>query len=406
MKRRELLRTMAVGPLIPLAGLPEKDGYTVVRQAGNDKGSWDPWAEVNLSHVAWNVAQIKKAARVPLMAVVKANAYGHGLVEVSRFVEKNGISWLMTGKLEEAVSLRKAGVRCSILNFGPFSRVDCRELTGLNISQAVSTAEVAFLAEEAGRRKKQASVHIDIDTGMGRTGVLHEKAMPLIKKVASLFSLRIEGIATTLTEDAEFDRVQLARFKEVCSAAEKKGVHPGLKHAASSAGILSSPDFHLDIVRPGIMLYGYYPSPETQKEDRLSLRPALRLPAKVTEIRELVPGDTLSYHRVYVAKERMRVATVGIGYSDGYPPQLAGKSEVVILDRKYPVIAVVTSNHLIVDISKSADIKPGDDVILVDDNKESGLTADRVAESAGISVYKLLIGLNPQLPRFYRDKTD
>ena len=362
----------------------------------------DPQIVVNLDDIRWNVTQIQKLLKVPLMAVIKANAYGHGLLETAWFLEEEGIEWLMVGKLEEALFLRERGVRSSILNFGSFSRADTEVIVRNKISQSVSTEEAAYLHETALRQGRKAAVHLDIDTGMGRTGVPFGEALPLLVKISSLSGLKIEGIATTLTEDPDFDREQLRRFREVCAKAEEKGIAVGIRHAASSAGILADPEFHLDMVRPGIMVYGYYPSRETQQEGRLNLRPSLRLTAKIVGLRELPPGDTLSYHRVFTASRKMRVATVGIGYSDGYPPSLAGKGSVLIKGKKFPVIAAVTSNHLMVDLEYDPAPKIGDEVVLIDNKRELGLTVDVLEEKSGISVYKLLIGLNPLLPRNYQ----
>jgi alanine racemase len=402
MKRRDFFKTMGAGSLTPLSGPPlngilTQDSSPALK--GEVAGRMDPWIEVNLSHILWNFSQIKKWAKVPVMAVVKANAYGHGLVEVSRALEKAGVDWLMVGKLQEAIQLRQAGVRCSILNFGPFNRQDCEEIIGLNISQSVFSEDAVFLNEAASRLGKKASVHIDIDTGMSRTGILYDRALPFIEKIASLSQVKIEGLATTLTEDPEFDREQLKRFTGVCASAEKRGVRLGLRHAASSAGIFESPQFCLDMIRPGITLYGYYPNSQTQKEDLLKLRPALKLAAKVTFVKDLSPGESLSYHRLFTAPKKMRVATVGIGYSDGYPPQLGGKGWVSIRGKKYPVFPAVTANHTMIDLLNDPEIKVGDDVVLIDNQKNSSLTADVLAESSGVSDYRILIGLNPLLPR-------
>lgn len=405
MKRRKFLRQAAasvgLAAAAPLVhGLPARPGQEEA-QPGRLAGSMDSWVDLNFGHLAWNVDQIRKLVSVPVMAVVKANAYGHGLVEVSRFLEKKGIGWLMVGKLAEAIELRERGLRCRILNFGPFSQADVREIVGLDISQAVWGEEAASLDEAARKKGKKAAVHVDLDTGMGRTGVPWNRSLSFLSRLAVLDGLKIEGMMTTLTEDEDFDREQLRRLQTVSAEAEKKGIQLGLRHAASSAGILSGPDFHLDMVRPGIMVYGYYPSEKTQKEDRLGLRPVARWLARVVDIRDLARGDTLSYHRIFKAPGAMRVATVGVGYSDGYPPGLAGKSHVLIRDRRFSVIAAVTANHLMVDLDHASDIRVGDEVVLIDNRPGSGLTAAALARQSNASSYKILISLNPLLPRSF-----
>jgi alanine racemase len=364
-------------------------------------GYRDPRIDVDLDNVVWNYGQIKKRVKVPVMAVVKANAYGHGLVEVSMALETAGVDWLMVGKLQEAVALRSAGVKCPILNFGPFEERDCDEIVGRNISQSVYTEDARFLDAAGARLKKKASVHVDVDTGMGRTGIPLKQALPLIENIARFSQVKIDGVCTTLTEDRDFDRDQLKEFLNVCTAAEKKGISLGLRHAASSDGLFRPPEFHLDMVRPGIMLYGYYPNAQTQKENRWMLRPALKLSARVLFIKELNSGESLSYLRAFKAAHNMRVATVGIGYSDGYAPQLGGKAFVSIRNEKYPVLAVVTSNHIMIDLNNNPEVQLGDAVTLIDPKTDSGLTADVVADWGGISDYKLLIGLSAFLPRTF-----
>jgi alanine racemase len=406
MKRRKFLMTAGMGSLASFARRGQETGESIKEigrkaAASEIAGRMDPRIEVNLDYIRWNFLQIKKHVKIRVMAVVKANAYGHGLVDAALALEKAGVDGLMVGKLTEGLALRKAGLQSPVLNFGPFGKEDCEAIVRNNISQSVYSEEAASLHEAASRFMNKASVHIDIDTGMSRTGIPYDKALSLIEKIATLSQIKIDGIATTLTEDSEFDREQLRRFREVCSAAEKRGISLGLKHAASSAGIFESSELYLDMIRPGITLYGYYPNAQTQKEDLLKLRPALRLMAKVIFIKDMRPGDSVSYHRVFKAKKKMRVATVGVGYSDGYLPQLGGKGFVSIRGKKFPVMAAVTSNHVMVDLNNDQEIKVGDDAILIDNQKISGLTADVLEAQSGVSDYKILIGLNPLLPRRY-----
>ncbi|MBN2408176.1 MAG: alanine racemase, partial [Candidatus Aminicenantes bacterium] len=336
MTRREFLKTVGAGSLAAgfpagtadggLAGPRQKEPGESAPTAFS--GRADPRIDVNLGRIAWNLAHLKKRVKVPVMGVVKANAYGHGLVAVAKALEEAGVEALMAGKLQEAIALREAGIRCPILNFGPFDRRDSREIVGRNISQSVYTEEALYLEEAAAALDRPAPVHIDIDTGMGRTGVLQDRALPLIEKIASLAHLKIEGVCTTLTEDPEFDKEQLRRFLEICSAAKRKGISLGWRHAASSAAVFYSPEFHLDMIRPGITLYGYYPNARTRKVDALDLRPALKLSAKVIFIKDLSPGESLSYLRAFKAEKKMRAATLGAGYSDGYPFLFGGKTSV------------------------------------------------------------------------------
>jgi len=407
MRRRNFLKTIGAGSLAAVIPSSTEDPSLHKRDKASPpenkeekaRGRSDPWIEINLDHLAWNLGQLKKRVKVPIMAVVKANAYGHGLVDVSRALEAAGAESLMVGKFHEAVTLREAGIRCPILNFGPLAGENCSEIIGRNISQSVYSEDAVFLQEAAAKVGKKASIHIDIDTGMVRTGVHIERALPLMEKIASLPNVKIDGVCTTLTEDPEFDKEQLGRFLEICSAAGARGISLGLKHASSSAGIFYSPEFYLDMIRPGITLYGYYPNARTRKEDALDLKPVLRLSARVTFVKDLVPGESFSYLRSYKATREMRVATVGIGYSDGYPFFFGGKVRVLIGKKTFPVLETVTSNHIMVDLGDDREVRVGDDVKLIDPDKGNGMTADALAEQSGVPDYKILIGLSPLLPR-------
>lgn len=408
MKRRNFLKAFKGGSLAALIA-PGIGSHSAPRREGDRfepgpppvSGHGDPRIEVKLGHIAWNLERLKQRVKVPIMGVVKANAYGHGLVGVSKALEAAGVEALMVGKLQEAIALREEGIACPILNFGPFDRRDGREIINRSISQSVFTEEAAYLEEAAAGMGRMASVHIDIDTGMGRTGVLPDRALPLVEKIALLPHIKIDGVCTTLTEDPEFDKEQLRLFLDICSAAKRKGISLGRRHAASSAAVFYPPDFILDMVRPGITLYGYYPNARTRKEDALDLRPALKLSARVIFIKDLLPGESLSYLRVFKAGKRMRVATLGIGYSDGYPYLFGGKVSVRIRARVFPILEAVTANHVMVDLEDDRKVRIGDEGTLIDNERGSGLTADALAERSGVPDYKILIGLNPLTPRAY-----
>jgi alanine racemase len=359
----------------------------------------DPWIELNLENMSWNLSQVRKSVNVPVMAVIKANAYGHGLVKVGQHLEKNGIDYLMVGKLQEALLLRKSGVSVPILNFGSFCSEEEDEIIQNDISQSVFTEAVLSLSQAALRLGKKVKIHIHIDTGMGRMGIPSHEALPFIEKVSSLKGLSIEGISTTLTEDNEFDREQLRRFLRLCRKAESKGISLGLKHAASSDGMLDLPSSRLDMVRPGIALYGYYPSEKTQQEDRLHLRPVLQFKSRVVSVKVLRPGDSLSYHRKYTVKKQEKIAIVPVGYSDGYPPNAVNRASVLIRGKRFPLIAAVTANHCVALLKENSPISIGDEVVLLGIQGKERIAADEIARWAEASSYKILIGLNPLIPR-------
>jgi len=362
----------------------------------------DPRLEIHLGNIAFNLAQIRKrVGNRPIMGVIKANAYGHGLAEVGSWLAAKGVDFLAVGKLWEAMRLRERGVKTPILNLGPcFSAVEAREIVAGDITQTVYGPEYHLLAEAARRSGRPAKVHLKVDTGLGRVGVPHGDALPLLEKVAANKEIQIGGIYTTLTEDEDHDKVQLERFARVCEAATTKGIGLGLRHAASSAGIVSNKDAWLDMVRPGITIYGHYPSTKEAKRRQIELRPALALKTRVMYVKTLRVGDSVSYHRAFVARRETRLATLAVGYSDGYPHQAAGKAQVLLGGKRFASVALVTSNHMTVDVTgASGEVKSGQEAVLMGSQGDATIGADEVAAWAGTSVYKVLIGMNPLLPR-------
>jgi alanine racemase len=369
----------------------------------NAKTCSEPWIEINLSNMAWNIEQIRKRVKnIPIMAVIKANAYGLGLAPIAQFLQKQGIKHLAVVKLQEAFMLRKDGNNSYILNLGPLCLEAAEDIVNHNIAQSVYTDEVSALSETALEVKKSAVVHLMIDTGLGRVGIPYYKALPFIRKVSSLKGISIAGILTTLTEEDEFDREQLRRFTQICQQAQEEAINIGLRHALSSDGILRHTDY-LDLVRPGILIYGHYPSDKAYDERLIDLKPALQLKCRVAYVKELRPGDGVSYHRPFMAKKKELVATLPIGYSDGLPPTIADKAQVLIQGKRYPLIAAVTANHCTALITGSEGIKIGDEAVLIGTQGNEMIPAEELAKHAGTSVYKLLIGLNPHLPRSYNE---
>jgi len=359
----------------------------------------ESYIELNLDYMNWNLKKVRNRAKVPLMAVIKNNGYGHGLVEIGKHLDAQNIHYLMVGKLQEALDLRIAGVKCPILNFGPFSPKESEVLLYQNISQSICTADIHSLNKAAEKFDKKANIHIQIDTGMGRMGISYYEALPAIEKIYRFKNILIAGVSTTLTEDPDFDRIQLERFATICKKAEEKGLELGMKHAASSGALLDLPDAYLDLIRPGIVLYGYYPSPRTQEKDSLSLRPVLQLKSFVAAVKTLRSGDSTSYHRFYVAKKKERIALIAMGYADGYPFRIMGQGCVLIGGKRYPIKGDITANHMMVGLKNDSRVFPGDEVVLIGTQGDETITAYDLGKWAGTSSYKILLSLNPLLPK-------
>ncbi|MGD2152198.1 MAG: alanine racemase [Gemmatimonadales bacterium] len=357
---------------------------------------FDPWVEIDLGNLAGNLSEIRRrVSNRPVMAVIKANAYGHGLVGIASFLERQNVRHFAVGKVTEAVALREAGIGGTILNFGPFSRDEADQLVRLDVSQSVYSETVEMLAQAARAQRKRARVHIKVDTGLGRVGVPYNEALSYIDRIASLPDIAIEGIFTTLTEEPDFDPVQLDRLIQICDDAAAKGISVGVRHAASSLPIANFPDSFLDMVRPGNAIYGLEPLAN------MDLKPVMSVKTRVIYVKRLRPGDSVSYHRLFTAERETLVATLPLGYSDGCPPQGVEDAEVLIRGRRWPLIAAVTANHSTVDVTGATDIQIGDEVVLFGRQGGEELSIGEVAARAGSSVYKVAIGMSPLLPRTY-----
>ncbi len=361
--------------------------------------SRETWIELNMAHLDWNLEMIKKRVKVPIMAVIKANAYGHGLLEVGQHLDSANIEALMVCKVQEAIALKKSGVACPVYNFGPLFPQACEDLVHYGIGQFLSSYGYEHLAAAAGQQKKRVKVHIQVDTGMNRMGVPYREAPAYLRKIQTYQELQILGISTTLTEDEAFDREQIKRFLDVCTHLNNTGSSSIYRHAASSAGIFSASDFYLDMIRPGIALYGYYPNHRSAMENSLKLKPVLQFKTRIAEVRSLNKGESGSYHRSYKAQNLEKIAVLPVGYSDGIPPASANKGAVLIRGKKCPIIASVTANHMIVRLPSGLVVSPGEETILIGSQGDQAITADDFAAWADSSNYRILIGLNPQITR-------
>jgi alanine racemase len=266
----------------------------------------------------------------------------------------------MVVKTREAVGLRQSGIEGMILNAGPFARREIPTLVEHDISQSVYTDAVELLAAEAGRLGKTAKVHVCIDTGMGRVGVPHGQALAFIEKVAALDNVEIEGTFTAMTEDDDYNPVQIERIETICADANARGISTGVRHAASTAEVDRYPYAWLDMVRPGNCLVGL--EPERQKN--MSIRSVMSFKTRVAYVKTLQAGDALSYHRAYKIDRETIIATLPCGYSDGYPPVVTGLADVLIRGRRHRVVAPITANHMMVDVTRDPTVAIGDEVVL------------------------------------------
>jgi alanine racemase len=361
--------------------------------------SFDPWVEVNRTNLQHNVAEIsRRVASRPILAVIKNNGYGLGVVNAAQLLEPApAIAGFAVVKLHEAMSLRDAGIRKPVLLMGPFDERNLADLIARDIMPMVYTPIGAALDRISTARQKPVPLHVCIDTGIGRVGVPFRQAAPLVRDLAARTSVQIAGVMMTFTEDPEFDVEQLSRFKTLCESLEQAGIRLGRKHAASSFALFQRPDAFLDMVRPGMAVFGVYSEPEFRRAGTLDLRPALSLKARVAYVKQLPKGDSAGYNRAYIAKDDVWVATLPVGHTDGLPREAAPRARVRINGALYPIVATVSASHCIVEIGSEQRVGIGDEATIFD--WQEGSRPEDVNDACKASVYDLTMHLNPLLPR-------
>jgi len=356
----------------------------------------DPWLEIKVPHLKWNVAQVQAhVGETPIMAVVKCNAYGHGAVGIAKILETQSIRQFAVMKVPEAVRLREQGIQGTLLNFGPFSASEAEQLLRHDITQSVYSEAVDTLAAAAKRLGTPARVHVKVDTGLSRVGIPYQAAVAYLERLATMPDIVMDGIFTTLSGEEDFDSIQLERLNRVCNEADRKGISVGVRHAASTDAVVSHPSAFLDLVRPGNCFYGFEPLPP------MVLKPVLSLKTRVILVKTVVPGDTISYHRRLTIDSPRRLAILPLGYADGYPFQAVNKAKVLIRGRRWPVIVYMSGNHATVDITGAEDIQIGDEVVVIGTQGDETISLQEVATWAESSVYKVATGMSPFLPRFF-----
>ena len=400
--RRSFLETGLALPAI-LEASPSFAATSQTSEATSKDSSFDPWVEIHRENLRHNVQEIsRRVASRPILAVVKNNGYGMGVTNVAQILEpQREIFGFAVVKLHEAITLRDAGIRKPILLLGPFDDRNLEDAVARGIAPMVYTLLGPALDKSAAKTQEPVPLHICIDTGIGRVGVPYRDAATLIRDLAGRKSVSIQGTMMTFTEDPDFDKEQLRRFHETCALLEKEGITLGRKHAASSFSLFQHPEAFLDMVRPGMAIYGIYSENEFRHTSIMDLRPAISLKARVIYVKKLRKGDSAGYNRAYLAKDDVWVATLPVGHADGWPRNAAltrdRGAKVRINGDLYPVIASVSASHCIVEVGSEERVRIGDVATFFD--WQPGSRPEDVSESCGASVYDLTMHLNPLLPR-------
>jgi len=364
------------------------------------------WAEIDLKAIAHNVHQIKSLLKpkTKFCAVVKADAYGHGAIAVARAVLEAGADMLAVAIVNEALELRRAGFTAPILILGYTPQLQAVQVVAANIQQTVFSLEAAqALSQAAVSLGEKAKVHIKIDTGMTRIGIRPEEAGEFAARLAALPGIAVEGVfshfATADSSDKSFAKQQFERFQQAVADIEKQGISVPVRHIANSAAILDLPDTQLDMVRAGIILYGLWPSGEVGRT--IDLKPAMKFKARVSYVKEVPAGVGISYGCTYVTERFSRIATLPVGYADGWTRLLAGKASVVVKGQRAPLVGRVCMDQCMIDVTAIPEVKQGDEVLLFGGD---ALPADEVAELLGTINYEVVCMVGKRVPRRYIDE--
>jgi alanine racemase len=362
------------------------------------------FAEINLSYLKFNYINIKKKVKdAKVMAIVKANAYGHGMLECAAALDSlnNCPDYYGVTYIDEAVELRKGNIKKPILVLTPLYEPIVDDFLKYDIIPTIFNKNHFDLIKRRSKGKI-IKVHVKIDTGMGRLGVKFDKAVEFIKYLTRQKEIKIDGIfshfATSDEKDKKFARLQLSRFTKIVDELKSLKINYGLAHIANSGAILDIPESYFDMVRPGISLYGYYPSLETSES--VKLKPVMSIISRVSAIIDIKKGESVSYGRKFFAPEDTRVAVVPFGYAGGYMRALSNKSCGIIRGKKYEQAGQVCMDIVMFNIGKDK-INVGDKIILLGKQKELEINAWDWAKNANTIVYEIICNMRGQLPRAY-----
>ena len=368
------------------------------------------YAQIDLDAIRNNVDSIRKHVEphTKIMAVIKADGYGHGSIPIAKCLEEyEDVYGYAVATVEEALNLRREGITKPVLILGyafPYSYERLiQEDIRITVFREDTLIQLAKAAKDLGKRAK---VHIKVDTGMGRIGILpDDSGLLLVRKAMEIQEIEIEGIFTHFAKADEADKSnvfhQLAVFQVFLQRVEQElGLQIQIRHCANSAGIIELPSSHMDMVRLGISLYGLWPSCEVSREV-VKLQPALSLHSHVVFVKDLHKGQSVGYGGTFTAKEEMKVATIPVGYGDGYPRSLSGKGSVLIRGQKAPILGRVCMDQFMVDVTKIRNVKEGDHVTLIGKDGTEQITTEFLGELSGRLHYELVCNLGKRIPRVY-----
>jgi alanine racemase len=362
------------------------------------------WVEIDLDVLQRNLSVIREAlGGRKILLVVKADAYGHGAVEVAREALDSGVEMLGVATLHEGIELRRAGIGAPVLILSPSLTGEAAEIVEHGLRCTVSRpAMISELARAARAAEQVATVHLEVDTGMGRSGVTPDEAVPLARAIAAEPALRLEGLYTHFPDadapDLGFSRQQLERFLEVRAAVEAAGVAVPMVHAANSAGLARVPGAGLDLVRPGLLVYGLRPP---WVPDSFAVRPVMSFRSRLLQVRDLPAGHPISYARTYVTPQPMRVGVVGVGYGHGLSRDLSNRGQMLVRGKRVPVVGRVTMDMTMVDLGSVPEAEVEDEVVVFGEQGGAVIPIEEVAALCGTVSYEILCSIGKRVPRVF-----
>jgi len=367
------------------------------------------WAEVDLDAIAYNIRGLKKHVgdKVLLGPVLKGDAYGHGAVEVSKTVLANGADWVIVNRSNEGVELRQAGIDAPILVLGYTLPQEAKRLVRWNLKATVNNMEqIAALSAAAARRGKSVDVHVKLDTGLGRQGVLPDESLAFVTDVAATPHVRIEGMYTHFSvadegaaDSVAYTRRQFEIFMETRELLKRAGYEFPLYHVCNTAATLNSPEMHLDLVRCGSAVEGIYPSADVSRS--VDLRPSMSLKSHIARVKTLPAGSAISYGRTYVTAAPTRVALVPVGYGDGYRRDLSNKGLILVHGQRAPIIGRVCMDQCMVDVTHIPDVALHDEAVLIGRQGNDEISGEEIGKWLGTNAFDIMTGFTSRIPRVY-----
>lgn len=377
-----------------------------------NKQKYRSWVEVDLDNFIGNLKEIKRliGPRAGFMQVVKADAYGHGAIEISNVALKNGARMLGVANADEGIQLRISGIEAPVVILGPSTEVEIEEIIKYQLTPSVSDQNFAAKLQKALEKAGQfLSVHLEVDTGMGRGGTMHNEAIKLVQHVSSLPNITLEGIFTHLASSeiiTSYNDEQWLLFSKLLADLKKMNIKIPIRHVDNSGAVLNYPQFHLDLVRPGIMTYGIYPSPDSESQAKLA--PVMSFKTSIVLLKDFPAGYGIGYGRTYITNKKTRIATIPVGYGDGYGFVLSNSGEALVSGKRVPIVGRVSMDLCTIDVTSIPDCAVGDEVVLLGKQGNEYISANEIAFRAKTISYEVLCALGKRAPRVFlqKGKTD